>query len=102
MIEADGSDRNDGEDGRCNARGDHPRRKRSIDKSLHSGPAREKRVAPKTDRRQMIAVNRATDHFGNHVIRSAETDRAEPEKEQVIRVPPADSRLQDALHWHDK
>src|SRR5213592_5004004 len=51
MIEADGGNRNDREDSRRNAGGDHPRWERSIDESLHSGPAREKRVAPKTDRR---------------------------------------------------
>ena len=50
----------------------------------------------------MIAVYRATDYFGNHVVGRAETDRAEPEKKQIIRVPPADSRLQHSLHWDDK
>ena len=102
MIQANGGDRNDREDRRRDTGGNHPRRERSIDEPLHSRPAREKRVAPKTDRRQMITVNRATDHFGNHVVRSAEADRAEPEKEQIIRVPPAHSRLQDSLHRHDE
>src|SRR2546430_12708111 len=55
------------------------------------------RVGPKANCRQMITVHRASDHFGNHVIRRAESDGAEPEKEQIVRVPPADGRLQDPL-----
>src|SRR5437870_12815572 len=102
MIQADGGDRNYREDGRRDTGRDHPSRERSIDEPLHSRPAREKRVAPKTDRRQMITVNRAADYFGNHVIRRAEGDGTEPEKEQIIRVPPADSRLQNSLHRHDE
>src|SRR5438477_13041889 len=50
----------------------------------------------------MITVNRAADHLGNHVIRGAERDGAEPEKEEIVRVPPADRRLQYALHRHDE
>ena len=50
----------------------------------------------------MITVNRATDHFGNHVICRAETNGAEPEKEQIICVPPADCGLQNSLHRYDK
>src|SRR5437660_320203 len=50
----------------------------------------------------MVTVNRTPDHFWNHVIRRAEGDGAEPEKQQVIRVPPADSRLQNALHRHNE
>src|SRR5438128_11433746 len=50
----------------------------------------------------MVTVNRAADHFWNHVIRRAEGDGPEPEKEQVIRVPPADSRLQNALNQHNE
>src|SRR6266436_2931715 len=50
----------------------------------------------------MVTVNRSADHFWNHVVRRAEADGAEPEKEQVIRVPPADSRLQNALNRHDE
>src|SRR5437773_3505914 len=50
----------------------------------------------------MVTVNRASDHLWNHVVRRAERDRAEPKEEEIIRVPPADSRLQHALHRHDK
>src|SRR5439155_14704826 len=54
------------------------------------------------DCRQMITVNGPADHFRNHVVRCAEPDRAEPEKEQIVRVPPTDCRLQNSLHRHDK
>src|SRR5947199_8818514 len=50
----------------------------------------------------MITVHRASDYFRNHVIRSAEGNGAEPQKEQIIRVPPANSRLQNSLHRHDE
>src|SRR5207248_11469327 len=50
----------------------------------------------------MITVNRASDYFGDHVIGGAEADRAEPEKEQIICVPPAHCRLQDSLDRHDE
>src|SRR4029453_3382326 len=42
------------------------------------------------------------DYFGDHVISRAEPDRAEPKKEQIICVPPANGRLQHALHWHNE
>ena len=45
----------------------------------------------------MVTVNRTADHFRDHVISGAERDRAEPKKEQIIRVPPADRRLHHAL-----
>src|SRR5947209_1069637 len=50
----------------------------------------------------MITVNRTADHFGNHVVRGAERDGAEPKEKQIVRVPPAHRRLQDSLHRHDK
>src|SRR5438445_8970596 len=50
----------------------------------------------------MIPVHRASDHFGDHVIGRAETNRAEPEKEQIICVPPAYGRLQDSLDRYDE
>ena len=81
VVQADGSDGNHRQDGRGDAGGDHPRRKRPIDEPLHSGPAREKRVGPKTDCRQMITVHRAADYLGNHVVRRAEGNGAEPQKE---------------------
>ena len=102
MIEPHGRDGNQREDRGCNAGRDHPGRERPIDQALHSGPAREQCVAPEADCCQMITVHRTTNHFGNHVIGRAETDRAEPKKEQVICVPPADSSLQYALHRDNK
>src|SRR5438874_10112600 len=50
----------------------------------------------------MVTVNRAADDLWNHVISGAESDGAEPKKQQIVRVPPADSRLQHALHRHDE
>src|SRR5437762_9648768 len=50
----------------------------------------------------MITVNRATNHFGDHVIGRAEPDRTEPEKKEIICVPPAHRRLQHSLHRHDE
>ena len=102
MIEANSGDGDYCEDGCSNAGGDHPGRKRSIDESLHPCPTREECVGPKADGCQMITVNRASDHFGDHVIGRAETNRAEPEKEQIICVPPAHCRLQDSLDRHDE
>src|SRR5205809_5191432 len=102
MIEANSGDGDYCKDGRSNAGRDHPGRKRSIDEPLHAGPARKKRVSPKADGRQMITVNRATDHFGDHVIGRAEPDRTEPEKKEIICVPPAHRRLQHSLHRHDE
>src|SRR5438309_11740413 len=102
MIESDGRDRNDGQDRCGDARCNHPCREWSIDKALHPSPTREQRVGPKSNRREMITVNRAPDHFRDHVISGAESDRAEPKKEQIIRVPPADSRLHHALERDDE
>src|SRR6266513_3122166 len=102
MIEADRGNRNQGENRRRNTGRDHPSRKRSIDETLHSRPTREERVRPKTNRGQMVTVNGASDYFWNHVIGRAESDRAEPKKKQIIRVPPAYRCLQDALDRHDK
>ena len=76
--------------------------KRSIDESLHASPACEKRVSPKTDRGQMIAVNRTSDHFRDHVIGGAEPDRAEPKEKKIIREPPIHCGLHDSLHRNDK
>src|SRR5947207_13062496 len=45
----------------------------------------------------MITVNRATDYFRDHIVSGPESDRAEPEEEEIIRVPPADRRLHHAL-----
>src|SRR5437870_12812053 len=45
----------------------------------------------------MITVNRATDYFRDHVVSGPESDRAEPKKEEIIRVPPPDRRLHHAL-----
>src|SRR5207237_9087317 len=73
-----------------------------IDEPLHSGPTGEKRVGPETDCCQMITVNRAADHFRNHVISGSKPDRAEPEKEQIVREPPAHGRLDHALHRYDE
>src|SRR4030095_2632344 len=98
MIQSNRSDGNDGQNRGRDARGDHPRRKRAVDRALHSSPAREKGVGPKTDGREMITINRATDYFRDHVVSGAERDRAEPEKEKIILVPPADRVLQNALH----
>src|SRR6266567_5566904 len=50
----------------------------------------------------MITVNGAADYLWNHVVCRAEADRAEPKKEQIIRVPPSHRCLQHALHRHDK
>src|SRR5262249_25089502 len=102
MIEPNVGHRNQCKDGSRNTGCDHPGRERSINEPLHPGPAGEQRVTPETDRCQMITVHRATNHFRNHVISGAETDRAEPEKEQIICVPPANSSLQYPLHWYDE
>ena len=50
----------------------------------------------------MITVNGPADYFGNHVVSRAEADRAEPKKEQIIRIPPAYCCLQHSLDRHDK
>ncbi len=50
----------------------------------------------------MITVNRTSDHLRDHVIGRAESDGAEPEKQQIIRVPPAHCRLQNTLYRDDK
>ena len=102
MIQAHGRDRNDGKNAGRDAGGDHPGREWSIDQTLHSGPTGKKRVSPKTDRGQMVAVNRTPDHFRDHVISRAQTDRAEPEEHEVIREPPVHRRLHHALHRHDE
>src|SRR5207253_11078909 len=59
-------------------------------------------VGPKTDRSEMITVNRPADYFRNHVVGGAESDRAKPEKKQIVREPPAHRRLHHALHRHDE
>src|SRR5438067_12264620 len=102
MIEPNSGDRNQREDRGCNTGSDHPGWERSVDEALHPRPAREQRVAPESDACQMIAVHRSTNYFGNNVIGRAEADPAEPEKEQIIRVPPADSRWQYSLHRDDE
>ena len=50
----------------------------------------------------MITVDRTADYFGDHVIRGAEGDRAEPEKHEIVCEPPADRGLHHALHRHDE
>src|SRR6266536_1573659 len=50
----------------------------------------------------MITVNRPPDYFRNHIISSAESDRAKPQKKQIVREPPAHGRLHHALHRHDE
>ena len=97
MIQSNRCDRNHCQNRRGNARGDHPCGKRAIYQSRYSRPAREKRIAPKTDCCQMITVNRTPDDLGNHVICRAESDGAEPEKQKVVSVPPAYCGLQNAL-----
>jgi len=74
----------------------------SIDHAGHSRPTREYGVGPKTDRCQVITVDRSADHLGNHVIGGAESDRAEPEEQQIVRIPPSHCRLQNALHRNNK
>src|SRR5439155_18673476 len=78
MIEPNGGDGNQREDCGCDTCSDHPGWERSIDEALHPGPTGKQRVAPEADSRQMITVHRTTDYLGNHVIGSAETNRAEP------------------------
>src|SRR5436190_17795423 len=63
MIEADGRDRNNGQDRGRDAGGNHPRRKWAVDQALHSSPAGEKRVGPESNRRQVITVDRPADHL---------------------------------------
>src|SRR6266536_5317214 len=50
----------------------------------------------------MIAINWPTDHFRNHIISGAETERSKPEEKEIVCVPPIDRGLQHALHRHDK
>ena len=102
MIQADRCYRNDRENHCGDAGGNHPGRKWTIDKPLHSRPAGEKGVAPESDRGQVITVNRSAGDFRNHVVGSAEPERSEPEEEQVIRVPPRYRGLQHTLHRHDE
>ncbi len=102
VIQADGRDGNDRQDRRGDAGRDHPGRERTVHEPLHSGPAREERVSPEADRRQVVAVNRPADHFRDHVISGAEPDRAEPEEEKIIREPPGHGGLHHALDRHDE
>ena len=58
--------------------------KRSVDEPLHSGPTGEEGVGPESDRRQMITVDRATDHFRDHVISGAEPDAPNQRKRRLF------------------
>ena len=102
VIEPDGGHRNDRQDHGRDACGDHPGRERSVDQPLHSRPTGEKGEGPESDRSQIIAMNRASDHFRDHVIGRAEADRAEPEKEQVVGKPPVNRGLHHALDWKNE
>src|SRR5467141_4982523 len=97
MIQTNGRDRDDRENGGRDARGDHPGWERTIDEPLHSGPAREERVSPESDRGQVIAVNRPANDFRDHIVGGAEPDRAEPEEKKIIREPPGHGRLHHTL-----
>src|SRR5207253_8449109 len=57
---------------------------------------------PESDCGQMITVNRSADHFRDHVIGGAESERTEPKEKEIVRVPPIDRRLQHTLHRNDK
>src|SRR5438105_2361874 len=50
----------------------------------------------------MITVNRPAYDLRNHIICGPEADRAEPEKKKIIRVPPANGGLENALDREDK
>src|ERR1700745_2531457 len=102
MIQSNCRDWDDAQNHGWDAGGDHPGREWAGDESLHSGPTGKKGIGPEPDCRQMIAINRSTDHFRDHVISGAEGERTEPKEKKIVRVPPINCGLHNALHRPNK
>src|SRR6266481_4170805 len=102
MIQTDRRYWDDREDHRGDAGRNHPGRKWTVDKPLHSRPASEKCVTPKADCGEVITINRSASDFRDHVVGGSEPKRSKPEEEQIIRVPPRYRRLEHTLHRHDE
>ena len=99
-IHAQTRNRDDGKDARRDADGDEIRRHWSAVQLGHRREPAEEDPAPKTDLREVVAVDGLVDDFRDEVVSRRQTEAAEPEVKEPALIPSVDDIfLEKAKKW---
>ena len=95
-VKPNGNRGQDEQNPRRGSDGDHPTRQRPADQLNRACPARRQEVSPKTESRNIAAIERPVQQFGDEIEKHRQRHAPKPKSEEVVGEPGIDERLQHA------